>query len=126
MGQNRRPRRILVDLPFIIKKKDIWSILVRDVVGHEQRGEHPAVIIALHSSTQLAIVVPLTSNLEANRFSYTWHINRSPSNNLRCNSIAMIFQLKSIDYMRFIDKIGVIDSDDFEKIMILIKTYLGV
>jgi len=99
---------------------------LEDTIGHETTGGHPAITLALHGSTQLASVVPLTSTSGASRFPYTFLIRRSATNRLRVDSIALIFQLRSLSYERFISRFGSIDQQDYDMILTIVKDYLNI
>ena len=73
--------------------------------GHEQYGKRPAVLIS-DTKTNIAIVVPITSNTEALKFPHTLIIAPDKQNKLEQKSIAMIFQLRAVDKTRIIKIIG--------------------
>ncbi|WP_393972241.1 type II toxin-antitoxin system PemK/MazF family toxin [Oxyplasma meridianum] len=53
----------------------MYLIELKDVQGHEQANERPAVVIAKHqSNTGMLIIIPMTSNLNAKRFPNTLEI----------------------------------------------------
>ncbi|MGQ4834280.1 MAG: type II toxin-antitoxin system PemK/MazF family toxin [Candidatus Asgardarchaeia archaeon] len=109
-----------------INPGDIWLVSLKETQGHETKGNRPAVVIAIHVETELVMVIPLTSNLEAKRFSYTYEIKKTSENGLQCNSIAMIFQLRSLSTKRFLKKLGHIDATTMKRIKIMIKDYLNL
>jgi len=106
--------------------KEIWEVSLRDATGHEQAGRRPAIVLALHQQSNLVMVVPLTSSLAASRFPYTYTISRSTQNGLRRNSIAMIFQLRSLSLGRFRRKMGDLEQNHFDRIKNLVKGYLNL
>jgi len=106
-----------------MKKGDIYFVDLSSSFGHEQYGFRPAVLIS-ESVAGLVVVVPLTKNLEALRFPYTLSIIDSSLNNLEQNSVALIFQIKSVDKNRLRRKIGVLSSSDIKKIDSQIKKML--
>ena len=73
----------------------------------------------------MIIVVPLTTNLEALRFPYTLSILENSTNNLSQNSIALVFQLKSIDKKRVNKKIGRLGNQDMTKLEKNLKGLIG-
>ena len=103
---------------------EIWKVSLNDATGHEQQGERPAVVISVHPQTQLAMVVPFTSQRWADRFPYTHTVIRSTTNGLASNSVAMIFQLRCLSLRRFISKMGFVEQKDFSIIQLTIKNYL--
>lgn len=78
-------------------------------LGREQIGSRPALII--HSNNTLAnlpvlMVIPITSQLSANRFPHTILVQPSHQNGLTTPSLLLIFQLRAIDRNRIKNKIG--------------------
>lgn len=98
-----------------MKKGDIYLVDLSSGVGHEQHGFRPAILVS-ESIAGMVVVLPLTTNLEALRFPYTLSIIESSVNNLEQNSVALIFQIKSIDKNRLRKKIGILPSSDLKKI----------
>lgn len=96
-----------------MNKGEIWLVEFPSVSVHEQIGTRPVIILA-DTKVNVCIVIPLTSNLNYQRFSYTTRIESSNSNKLDSDSIALIFQMRSIDKRRIIKKVG-----DLEKGYIL-------
>jgi len=109
-----------------INPGDVWIVSLKDTIGHEMLGERPAIVVAIHVETELVTVIPLTSNLEASRFPYTLKIKKTYSNGLRTDSIALIFQIRSLSYKRFIKRIGYIDALSMKRMKALLKDYLGL
>lgn len=102
-----------------MEKGDICIIDLSLGIGHEQRGKRPAVLIS-NTKTNIAIMVPITSNPEALRFSHTLIIKPDKQNKLNQKSVAMIFQLRSIDKARIIKTIGKLNKkgcDELDKII---------
>ena len=91
-----------------MKKGDIYLFNLLAGVGHEQSGNRPGILVSGLVNGML-IVVPLTTNLESLRFSHTLSILPSKKNNLKSESVALVFHLKSVDKRRAIQHIGRID-----------------
>ena len=109
-----------------IKCGDVWQVSLKETQGHEIKGDRPAVVIAVHVETELIMVIPLTSNQEAMRFPYTLEIKKTRENGLYVDSIALIFQLRSLSVRRFVKKIGYIDKTTMKRIKSLIRDYLDL
>ena len=88
-----------------MKKGDVCIIDLSLGTGHEQYGKRPAVLIS-DTKTNIAIVVPITSNTEALKFPHTLIIAPDKQNKLEQKSIAMIFQLRAVDKTRITKIIG--------------------
>mgnify|MGYP001570513943 FL=1 len=106
-----------------MKKGDIYLIDLASSFGHEQCGFRPAILMS-QTVAGMIIVVPLTTNLEALRFPYTLSILENSTNNLSQNSIALVFQLKSIDKKRVNKKIGRLGNQDMTKLEKTLKDLL--
>ena len=106
-----------------MKKGDIYLFDLISTLGHEQSGFRPAIIVS-QANTGMIVVIPLTTNLEALRFSYTLSILHNALNNLTQNSVALVFQLKSIDQKRMKKKIGHLGDQDLAKLEKTVKDLL--
>lgn len=89
-----------------MKKGEVWFVDLPEGKGHEQKGMRPAIIIGRANAA--AIAIPLTSNTNKATFSFTLPIESTPENGLKEYSIALIFQLSSMDESRFKRQIGTI------------------
>ena len=93
---------------------EIWLVDLEDSKGHEQQGTRPAIVVGIANS--MIIVIPLTSNLNSSRFSYTHLISPTSQNELESDSVAMIFQIVTLDQVRFKHRIGSINEADRQAI----------
>ncbi len=101
----------------MITQRDIYSVNLNPVKGHEQAGIRPVVILQnnlfnKHLST--VVIIPLTTNMEAKGKTSTSYIEKEKSG-LKEDSIALLFQIKTIDKKRHIKKLGKIDRDGIQK-----------
>ncbi len=76
---------------------NIYWIDLSGAKGHEQFKTRPGLIVAAHE-TGLAMVIPLTSDCDASRFPHTLQIPKDSTNQLNKDSVALIFQLRCIDF----------------------------
>ncbi|MFA5791462.1 MAG: type II toxin-antitoxin system PemK/MazF family toxin [Candidatus Paceibacterota bacterium] len=106
-----------------MKKGDIYLIDLASSFGHEQFGLRPAIIVSPLVAGMI-VVIPLTTNLEALCFPYTLSILLDSTNNLTQNSVALVFQIKSIDQKRIKKKIGSIPINNFKKLNLQMKKML--
>lgn len=89
-----------------MNKGEIWIIDFPSRGGREQAGTRPSIIIG-DTGTNLALIIPLTSNLQAlNKLPHTLRISKSKENRLDKDSVALVLQLQALDKKRFISKIG--------------------
>lgn len=106
-----------------MKKGSIFLFDLSVGFGHEQHGKRPAVLVSAVLNGML-VVVPLTGNLKSLKFSHTLSIVPSAKNKLDSESVALIFQLKSIDKRRAIQRIGRLDSSDQKQLNQILKDML--
>jgi len=107
-----------------MKKGETWFVDVPEGRGNEQKGKRPCIVLGEKNGVVCA--VPLTSNDARYQLSFTELIEQTPKNGLREDSIALIFQLKSLSKERFLEKIGEIDEKTQDKIDVMIKEMLKI
>lgn len=106
-------------------KGDIWVTELPAQGGHVQRGVRPALIIA-DATKSIALVVPITSSLAAQRFPHTIFIEPGESNGLEKQSVLLLFQLGAVD-KRFLDrKIGTIDTALLRRVDDTLRALIGI
>src|ERR1700722_11460208 len=84
----------------LMKKGEIWRVLIPAAAGHAQTGERPSLLLhelAFNTSLPTTLIVPLTSKLAASRFDGTWVIQPDPQNGLTAPSVALVFQMRTLD-----------------------------
>jgi mRNA interferase MazF len=111
-----------------IRPKDVWMVSLTETIGSEQRGQRPAVVIAVQPQTNFSFVVSLTSNQDALKFPYSHRITCTSGNGLSVDSIALVFQMRSLTMSagRFLFKMGSIEQEHFNSVKALIKDYLQI
>lgn len=107
-----------------MKSGDIWLVDLTDAKGHEQRGMRPAIVLG--SANGLVVVVPLTSSTGSARFSHTHAVAPDAHNGLDTESIALVFQLVSLDLERFRHRIGAIGEEHRLAITALLRDLMGL
>jgi len=88
-----------------MKKGDICIVRFTGGEGREQEGVRPAIFLA-ETSTRIVIVAPLTSNLDARKFPFTFLLEPSEENGLQSKSVALLFHIRAIDKSRLGNVIG--------------------
>jgi mRNA interferase MazF len=95
--------------------------------GHEQIGNRPAIAVqndtTNHSTT---MIVPLTSNLQALRFTHTFQVDPSPENGLAMSSVILVFQLRAIDNRRLGNVIGQLEDYHLQRLEAEIRDLLDL
>jgi mRNA interferase MazF len=105
-----------------MKNGDIWLVDLSDAKGHEQQGMRPAIVMG--GANGLVLVVPRTSSMGSARFPYTHVISPDPHNGLDAESVALIFQIVSLDRERFRHRIGALSEQHRLAIIVLIRDLL--
>jgi len=96
-----------------MKQHEIWYADLNPIIGSEQKGYRPVVIISgnlVNTYLQIVIACPLTTQIK----NYKGNIVLEPteSNGLSKPSEIMIFHIRSISKDRLVKKIGNITSDE--------------
>ena len=102
-----------------MKKGEVWRVRIPPGPGHAQSGERPAVILqelAYNNTLPTTLIVPLTSKLAASRFGGTLVIQPDPNNGLTAPSVALVFQLRTLDQQHCLARIGALDPATLDKI----------
>lgn len=112
-----------------IKRGDIYYADLRPVIGSEQGGIRPVLIIQndignKHSPT--VICTSITSRMMKSNLPTHVIIHSSEENGLRVDSTVLLEQLRTIDKKRIKDKIGTISHNDLAKIQNALKVSLEI
>jgi mRNA-degrading endonuclease toxin of MazEF toxin-antitoxin module len=109
---------------------EIWivklSIKTEDAIGHETQKTRPCLTIANHTEGKMITIIPLQSNLNVLNIPYTYMIKKNQQNRLKNDSVAVIFQIRSLDYKRFQNKVGIITKTNLAKIKSLLGYFLDL
>lgn len=98
-----------------MKKGEVWLVEIPGLGGRSQNGMRPSIVIA-DKKLPVVVVIPLTSNLQALRFSHTIRLPVTNKNGLSTDSVALIFQIFAVDRRFFRDKIGSIEQRIIKKL----------
>jgi mRNA interferase MazF len=101
-----------------MKQKEIWEVYFDPVLGSQQSGRRPAVVISgnmVNMNINTIIVCPLTSSLKY----YEGNLILEPNykNGLKKTSEVMSIHVRSISKERFKSKIGVISNKELNVII---------
>ena len=107
-------------------KAEIWQVELSGSRGHEQNKARPCIIWKDLDHAGMAVVIPFTGSLERDKFPYTHLVEPSLANGLEKESVAMVFQITSLDKKRLIKKLGVLDEKDTHAIGALLKDMLRI
>jgi mRNA interferase MazF len=107
-----------------INRGEIWLIDLNPVVGHEQSGIRPALIISddlfNHSPAEIVIIVPITSKYKG----IPTHVELG-ENILEVKSYIKTEDIRSISIKRLIRKIGDVDYQIMQGVEDRLKLLLG-
>ena len=109
----------------IVKEYSIYNVNFDKGRGHEQSFSRPAIIFKVIQELSMCLVIPLTSNLERLKLPYTIQINKTATNNLKEDSIALIFQLRAISIDRITgSEIGKLEDQQINKVKTIMRDML--
>lgn len=111
-----------------IKRGDIFYADLSPVVGSEQGGIRPVLIVQNDIGNKYSpttIIVTLTSKQKADLPTHV-NIKAQMTNGLKCNSIALCEQFRTIDKSRLKDRTGKVEDEDMETVLKAMKVSLGM
>lgn len=94
--------------------------------GHEQAGRRPGIAIQVDNTTPTLVIIPVTSQLSAERFPHTVRIEPSAENGFSRVSIALVFQIRALDNVRIKGVAGRLEPDYLAKIDEVLRHLLGL
>jgi mRNA-degrading endonuclease toxin of MazEF toxin-antitoxin module len=102
-----------------MRRGEVWRVRLPSVPGHTQAGLRPAVIVQEDQATlslPTVLIVPFTGSLAALRFPGTLAVQPDGRNGLTVPSVALIFQLTTIDQTNCLQPLGVLDPATLDQI----------
>jgi len=112
-----------------MKIGEVYLIELPSVDGREQICLRPAIILQDEKYTEIlptTLVIPLTSQLKAQRFLATLLIKPSRESGLEKESVALIFQLRAIDQRRIKNRIGRLKDVEIDEIYRKLKDLMRI
>ncbi len=94
--------------------------------GREQAGRRPGIAIQVDDSTPTLVIVPITSQLSAERFPHTVRIDPSPENGLSRSSVLLVFQIRALDRARIQSRVGHLEDRYLAEMDKVLKRMLGL
>jgi mRNA interferase MazF len=101
-----------------MRQKEIWEVFFDPVLGSEQGGRRPAVIVSgnmVNKNINTIIVCPLTASLK--HYEGNLILQPSDKNGLIKTSEVMTIHIRSISKQRFKKKIGKISTSELNIIL---------
>ena len=109
--------------PSVPKRREIWLVNFDPTVGMEIRKTRPAVVVSSDAVGRLPIklVAPLT-DWKPRYAPNVWHvrIDPDPANGLAKPSAVDVLQLRGMDTVRFLQRLGSVPPDVMEEIVLAI------
>ena len=100
-----------------MKQGEIWMADLNPVVGSEQQGIRPVVIIsgnAMNNNLGISIICPLTSKVK--NYAGCLILENDDLNGLEQDSEVITFQVRTVSHGRLIRKIGSITTKQVDQI----------
>lgn len=110
------------------KKGDIYLAKLDPVVGVEQAGTRPVLVVqsdVVNPLLPTVLAAPLTSKLKAGRFLLTVPLP-AKATGLPKDSVVLLFQIRTLDKRRLIRKIGRLSDELIEKVDLQIALAFGL
>lgn len=104
---------------------DIYWVELPVRGGHAQAGRRPAIILQAIATLPTTLLVPLTSQMDALRFSGTILVEPDQENGLRRPSVALVFQLTAVDSLFVTDRLGNVSEPVLEEIFSALDELTG-
>jgi mRNA interferase MazF len=103
----------------VINRGEVWQVNLDPTIGQEIKKTRPAVVVSSNSigKLPLKIIVPITDWKPAYA-NYPWMIYLEPDshNGLAKKSGADTFQVRSVDQVRLVKKLGLLPEPAMEEI----------
>lgn len=101
----------------MVNKWEIYFCDLSPVVGSEQKGKRPVVIVssdAINHHLTVSTVLPLSSFKEGERVYASEVLLGTRETGLSKDSIAMVYQIRTLSHDRFLNRAGMI-SDELQR-----------
>jgi len=99
-----------------VKVGEIFLVEFPTRGGRAQSGRRPAIVVQKTATLPTVLLIPLTTQQDALRFSGTILVEPDANNHLRQPSVALVFQLTAVDKNFIKDKLGAISDDKMNEI----------
>lgn len=103
-----------------INQGDIYMADLAPAKGHEQTGLRPVLVLQnniLNRNLNTVVIAPITSNLQAKGF-MTTHFLEKRKTRLKQDSLALLFQIRTLDKRRLKKEMGRISGREFAELRV--------
>jgi mRNA interferase MazF len=111
-----------------MKKGEVWRVRIPPAPGHAQSGERPGIILqeeVFNNSLPTTLIVPLTSKLAAAHFDGTLVIQPDQYNGLTVPSVALVFQMRTLDQHHCLQPLGTLDAGTLDQVFAVLDQLTG-
>lgn len=102
----------------MIHQWDIYLANLNPVKWHEQSWFRPVLVMQndiLNRNLNTVVIAPITSNLNA-KWKMTTHFLDSKISGLNKESVALLFQIRTLDKTRLVEKIWTLTKEEFQAV----------
>lgn len=126
MGQSGRQH--MVRHPNFPKRGEVFLVNFDPTIGTEIRKTRPALILQNDISNEyspITIVAAVTSRFDENLYP-TEVLVRPPEGGLRSDSVVLLNQIRSVDRLRLMKRLGELKTDTMEKVDFALQISFGL
>jgi mRNA interferase MazF len=126
MAKTGRPKKHEADSP---KRGEIFLTALDPTLGHEIQKTRPALVIQNDISNRLAaltIVAPITSTVRFPLNPVHVLLAADRTTGLSVVSVALLNQIRAVDKLRLIKRLGAVDQETLKRVDEAIKVSLGL
>jgi len=126
--EDESPKTFSSSYPGLIRNGDIFFADLSTVVGSEQGGKRPVLVIQNDIANRFSPTVTIAAiTAQINKAKLPTHVELNANNsNLKRDSIVLLDQLRTIDKTRLIEKIGSIDDSTLLKVKDALAFQTGI
>jgi mRNA interferase MazF len=111
------------------RRGEIYLTALDPTLGREIKKTRPALVIQNDTSNRLSdmtIVAPITSTVRFPLNPVHVLLEANPTSGLAVTSVALLSQIRAVDRVRLIKRLGVVDDPTLERVDEAIKISLGL
>ncbi|MGE3727895.1 MAG: type II toxin-antitoxin system PemK/MazF family toxin [Candidatus Sericytochromatia bacterium] len=112
-----------------MKQREIWLVNLDPTLGAEISKTRPALIVSADEMgiLPLRIIAPIT-DAKPHYLNVPWMVELAPAraNGLKKKSVVDLFQVRSVSSQRLIKKWGLIQTEEFEQVVLALQQVFGM
>jgi mRNA interferase MazF len=113
----------------LVKRGDIFYAQLNPVIGSEQGGTRPVLIIQNDIGNQYSpttIISAITSQISKAKLPTHVEISAAKSSGLEKDSVVLLEQIRTIDKSRLTEKVASLDDETMAKVVKAVEISLGL